>query len=908
MTQTAAASDKSRASAIEVGPMKDSTPDHVHLKDYQPPLFQIPSTELYFVLGEAKTIVRAKLKIQRSTAAAHGIESSLILDGLPELKLNWLKVNGETLGQDAYALSEQNLTIHTKLNEFILETETEIEPQKNQSFEGLYKTGKVFCTQCEAEGFRKITYFLDRPDVMSVYTVTIEADKKQYPLLLSNGNQTERRELPDGRHAVTWHDPFKKPCYLFALVAGDLGLLEDTYTTLSGRRVKLQIFAQYGLQERCRHAMESLKLAMKWDEDTYGLEYDLDLYMIVVADDFNMGAMENKGLNIFNANYVLANPQTATDTDYDNILAVVGHEYFHNWTGNRVTCRDWFQLSLKEGLTVFRDQRFSGDLSSEAVNRIEQAVHLRTHQFAEDAGPMAHPIRPTSYLTIDNFYTITVYEKGAEVIRMMETLLGRDGFRRGMDLYFARHDGQAVTTEDFVAAMADANQVDLQQFKNWYDQAGTPVVKVLVSYDQTKKIYTLTLEQSCPPTPGQSTKKAFHIPVAVGLIGADGKDLSLNLASSESATPANSTTTAILHLRENRQSFSFTGVHERPALSLLRGFSAPVRVEYEISDDDLEFLMAFDSDAFSRWEAAQTLTVRVVKELVSDFIAGQKLRNPERLLRAFGFLLNDDKCDPAFKSLMMTLPSVQYLGLFFSPINVDAIHAAREHILRSISQNFKGLLLVIYKELALKNSQGLEAAAKSERALKSRALEYIVMSDEPRDLELAYEQVTAARNMTDELGGLQALSRSTSPLKQQALDRFYKTWKNEPLVVNKWLTIQAAAPTADTFERVKSLAVSDVFDRTNPNKIYSLFVAFSRFNLVRFHDASGEPYRYIIEQVLDIDSRNPQVAARLMGAFSQWRSFEKTRQDLMRSELERLLARPKLSTNVYEIATKTLNS
>ncbi|MES2963674.1 MAG: aminopeptidase N, partial [Bdellovibrionota bacterium] len=602
--------------------MKDASPQTIFLKDYRQPDFWIPQTELHFDLREDRAIVRSDLTIERNPAGRSG--APLVLDG-EKLKLVRIAIDGRELAPGEYEATSERLAITNVPDKFHLQLTVEIEPQKNLSCQGLYKSAGMFCTQCEAEAFRAITYFLDRPDVMSVFTVTVEAEKTKYPILLSNGNPTRRRDLEGGRHEVTWNDPFKKPSYLFALIAGDLGVLEDTYTTGSGRKVKLEIYARHGLQDRCRHAMDALKWSMKWDEDTYGLEYDLDIYMIVVAEDANMGAMENKGLNVFNAHYVLAKPETATDTDYDGIAAVVAHEYFHNWTGNRVTCRDWFQLSLKEGLTVFRDQRFSADHGSEAVNRIEDVVRLRTNQFSEDAGPMAHPIRPQSYITIDNFYTMTVYEKGAEVIRMIETIVSRDGFRKGMDLYFKRHDGQAVTTEDFVAAMSDANGVDLTQFReSWYNQAGTPSIKVSTEFDQAKETYSVTIEQMCAPSPGQAVKQPYHIPVAVGLLGRDGRDMSLQLTSGTriAAGDANQTT-QVLHLREPKQTFVFAGVREKPVLSLLRKFSAPVRAEYAWSDDELAFLMAHDSDAFSRWEAAQTLSIRTIKQMIAAIQAGR---------------------------------------------------------------------------------------------------------------------------------------------------------------------------------------------------------------------------------------------------------------------------------------------
>ena len=890
----------------------EAAPKTVHLKDYRQPDFWIPTVDLAFDLGEDSTRVCSRLKLERNGTGS----APLVLNGM-DLKLLRVAIDGRELASSEYSVDEAHLTIPKVPAKFELEVDTEIEPQKNLSCEGLYKSSGTFCTQCEAQSFRRITYFLDRPDVMSSFTVAIRADKTKYPVLLSNGNPVSRRDLDGGRHEVVWNDPFKKPCYLFALVAGDLKVLEEHYTTRSGRKVKLQIFARAGLEARCHHAMESLKWSMKWDEDTYGLEYDLDIFMIFVAEDFNMGAMENKGLNVFNANYILADPKTATDTDFDTVMAVVGHEYFHNWTGNRVTCRDWFQLSLKEGLTVFRDQRFSADMTSEAVKRIEDVIRLRTHQFAEDAGPMAHPVRPASYIQIDNFYTLTVYEKGAEVIRMIETILGRDGFRKGMDLYFKRHDGQAVTTDDFVQAMADANGADLTQFKNWYEQAGTPVVKVHTEHNSVSGTFTVTLEQTCPSTPGQTDKKPFHIPMAVGLLGKNGLDLDLQLQSGARHSSGRAgQKTMVLHLREPKQSFTFTGVTQKPVLSLLRNFSAPVRAEIEYSNEELAFLMAHDSDAFARWEAAQMLTVRAAREIVEDLQAGRPARQPKQLAEAFGPMLQAATggkeaagLDPAFISFMLNLPAEQYLAQFFSVADIDSIHLAREHMMLSIAKMYRKEFEQIYSRLASEGTEGKGPLASGRRSLKSRALEFLTMSREKRDLELALKQARSAQNMTDELGALMALNRFDCEERRLAMEEFRAKWKSEPLVINKWLSIEAIAPFKGTLDRVRRLSEDGaIFDKNNPNKIYSLYVAFSRFNHVRFHDKDGAAYKFIADQIMDIDSRNPQVAARLMAAFNQWRSLDGERQTLMKTELSRVLAKPGLSNNVFEIASKTLNA
>jgi aminopeptidase N len=889
-------------------------PNAIFLKDYQQPSFAIPQVELFFDLHEDFARIHSKLNITPNHLNAMAPAGPLILNG-ENMELESVHIDGRVLNKSEYTISDSHLTIeHVPSAAFVLETVVKTEPQKNLSCEGLYRSTGMFCTQCEAESFRRITYFLDRPDVMSTYTVKIEADKSKYPLLLSNGNRLSQRDLENGRHQVIWQDPHKKPCYLFALVAGDLGKISEPFITRSGREVQLEVYSNKGQEERCRHAMKSLQLAMKWDEETYGLEYDLDIYMIVAAEDFNMGAMENKGLNVFNSSYVLAQPETATDNDYAGILSVVGHEYFHNWTGNRVTCRDWFQLSLKEGLTVFRDQRFSADITSAAVNRIEEVVRLRTQQFAEDSGPMAHPIRPQSYIAINNFYTLTVYEKGAEVIRMIQTIVGRDGFRKGMDLYFKRHDGQAVRTDDFVAAMADANNTDLTQFKNWYDLAGTPTIAVTTHFDQVQQTYTVNVEQKSPALKHlHQADKLFHIPVSIGLIGTNGMDLPIE--------------TNLLHVRERQQSFVFKGIKERPVLSLLRDFSAPVKVEYNYSDADLAFLMAHDSDSVARWDAAQTLAVRSVKSVVEAILAGQELPVPEHLVTAFGPAISDQlsakpTLDPAFVSFLLTLPAEEYLAQFFKVVDVDAIHAAREHILKLIAQTYKTQLAKLYECIAKEAGEKVWPHGQGERALKNRALSFLTLFEEAsgagntngtddsgkgKYLELALAQLRGAKNMTDEMGALIALNPTSSPLRRLALDEFYSRWHSESLVMNKWFALQATAPHANALDEVIRLSELPLFDKMNPNKIYSLQVAFSRNNLVQFHNKSGAAYRYIADQVLEIDSRNPQVASRVVTAFNQWRSLDQARQQLIKRELERIVATPGLSNNVFEIASKALN-
>jgi aminopeptidase N len=886
--------------------MKDSSPQPIRLQDYRQPEFWIPNVELHFSLaadGSPNTVVRSKLFLKRN--ASLNSKGPLVLNG-EKLRLLSVAVDGQKWLAGSFTVTDTTLTLEWLPDACVVEIAVEIEPEKNLSCEGLYKSGGFYCTQCEAESFRRITYFLDRPDVMSVYKVTIDADKS-LPLLLSNGNPVSKKDLPGGRHEVVWTDPSLKPCYLFALVAGDMGVLEDSFTTRSGRKVKLQIFARHGLEDRCHHAMDSLKWSMKWDEDTYGLEYDLDIFMIFVADEFNMGAMENKGLNVFNSSYVLANPETATDSDYDGITAVVGHEYFHNWTGNRVTCRDWFQLSLKEGLTVFRDQRFSADLGSEAVNRLDDVTRLRTVQFAEDAGPMAHPIRPQSYLTIDNFYTTTVYEKGAEVIRMIETIVGRDGFRKGMDLYFKRHDQKAVTTEDFVAAMADANSIDLTQFRDsWYNQPGTPNLKVATSFNPAKETFSVTLSQFSKPSPGLTTKMPYHIPVAVGLLDRSGREMPLQLTGSGRHSSGEGQTTLVLHLCEAEQTFIFEGVREKPTLSFLRKFSAPVKVIWDRSDEELAFIMANDPDSFSRWEAAQTLTIRMVKHLCEDQSFGKKMRDPSQLVQCFGPILANTSMEADFKSYLLSLPTEQYLAQFFDVVNVDYVHAAREHLLAAIVHTHRTVMTTLFDQIAAAGTEGREPEKSGLRSLRSRLLDYLVIGDEPSGLERAARQRQLAKNMTDEIGALLALSRSSSSVRLNELQAFYAKWKHEPLVMNKWLTIQAISPVSTALDDVRRLSEDPVFDKNNPNKISALYRSFAQVNSIHFNARSGTGYKFIADQVIEIDARNPQVASRLATSFNQWRTLEPLRQDLVKSELKRILAVPGLSTNVFEIVSKSL--
>ena len=882
---------------------KQDAPKVIRLADYAPPDFLVDAVDLEFDLAEHATQVRARLALRRNPAASR--DRALALDG-QHLELVSLALDGRALGPGDYARTDERLTIAGVPEAFALETVTRIDPAANTALEGLYLSSGNFCTQCEAEGFRRITYYPDRPDVMARFTTTIRADKDRYPVLLSNGNRVAAGDLPDGRHYARWHDPFPKPSYLFALVAGRLVSLDDHFVTRSGRRVALRLFVEPGNLDKCAHAMESLKRAMKWDEERFGLEYDLDTFMIVAVGDFNMGAMENKGLNVFNTKFVLARPDTATDDDFDGIESVVAHEYFHNWTGNRVTCRDWFQLSLKEGLTVFRDQEFSADMNDAAVQRIGDVRALRALQFPEDAGPMAHPVRPDQYIEINNFYTKTVYEKGAEVVRLYQTLLGRDGFRRGMDLYFRRHDGQAVTCEDFCKAMEDANGADLAQFRRWYAQAGTPVVRARGRYDAASRRYTLTLEQSCPPTPGQVEKLPFHIPVAVGLVGADGKDVPLRLDGE--AAPGG--TTRVLELKERRQDFAFLDVPAPPLPSLLRRFSAPVRLDAGYGDGELLRLYQQDSDGFARWEAGQTLATALILRAVAAAGRGaavdQAATADPAFVAAFGRVLADEAADKSLLSLMLTLPSESYLGEQMAEIDVDAIRAARERFRRALAAAHRGRLLSVYRACRSNDPASRDRAAAGRRALGNLALGYLAALGGEEALALCARQAREAQTMTEVQGALAALCETDAPERAAALDAFYARWKDEPLVVDKWFAVQATAPRADALDTVERLMRHPAFSIRNPNKVRALIGAFAAGNPVGFHRADGAGHRFLADRVIELNALNPQVAARMLGAMTRWRRYDAGRAASMRRELERIAAQPGLSKDVYEIASRSL--
>jgi aminopeptidase N len=875
-----------------------STPQPIHLKDYRVPDYLVDRVDLDVRLDPAVTEVTARLSVRRNPAAGDG-QPPLVLDG-QELELVGVRLDGETLGTNRYSVDDEHLTIEAPPAAFELEITSRTRPDQNTKLDGLYISNGVFCTQCEAEGFRRISYYPDRPDVMAVYRTRIEADRAQCPVLLSNGNLVEEGELPEGRHFVVWHDPFPKPAYLFALVAGDLARLEDHFTTRSRRDVLLEIYAEAKDIDKCGHAMASLKRAMQWDEDRFGLEYDLDRFMIVAISDFNFGAMENKGLNIFNTKYVLAKAETATDADFVGIETVVAHEYFHNWTGDRVTCRDWFQLSLKEGLTVFRDQEFSADLHSRAVKRISDVRRLRASQFIEDAGPLAHPIRPESYVEIGNFYTATVYEKGAEVIRMLHTLIGEEAFQRGIRIYFERHDGQAVTCEDFVAAMEAGSGRDLGRFRLWYSQAGTPRLTVRGDHDATAQSYTLRVRQSVPDTPGQTGKQPMPMPLAMGLLDPDGAPLPLRLAGEAAADG----TSRVLEIDSAEQSFTFTGVPAAPVPSLLRGFSAPVILDAGQDDEQLRFLMANDPDPFVRWEAGHSYATGLMLALIGARDDGRAPTLDPGLADAFAATLAAPSLERAFVAQALSLPAESFVGEQMALIDVDGIHAVRQFLRAALGQTLQTEWHDTYASYDTREPYSIEAEAIGRRALKNLALAYLVAGGSGAGL--CIEQYAKADNMTDRIAALGLLAESDLPEREGALASFYERWQGDALVIDKWFALQAQTQRPDALEQVEGLLGHEAFTLKNPNRVRSLIGAFAAGNPTGFHRADGAGYAFVGDRLLELDKINPQVAARLTTPFGRWRRYDAGRQDLMKAQLERLLAAPKLSRDTFEIASKSL--
>lgn len=890
-------------------------PVEIFLSDYQVPPYLIDTTNLTFELFEDHALVKSELALKLNPEAKE--QADLVLDGI-DLELISIELNGEVLSQEQYTKTDENLTLSASLLastiEFNLTVVTKIKPQENTSLEGLYKSQTMFCTQCEAEGFRKITYYPDRPDVMSVFTTTVIADGDKYPVLLSNGNEVSRDVISDGRLSVTWNDPFKKPAYLFALVAGNLSPIDDEFTTMSGRKVKLRIFVEPKDLDKCDHAMLSLKNSMRWDEEVYGREYDLDIFMIVAVDDFNMGAMENKGLNIFNTSCVLANPKTTTDIGFQRVEAVVAHEYFHNWSGNRVTCRDWFQLSLKEGFTVFRDAQFSSDMNSETVKRVEDVSLLRTLQFAEDSGPMAHPVRPASFIEISNFYTLTIYEKGAEVVRMIHTLLGPELFRAGSDLYFERHDGQAVTCDDFVAAMEAVSGKDLSQFKHWYSQAGTPSLTVNGVYDESAETFTLNVKQSAGDSPKQKAeqKQPYHIPFALALLG-DAGQLKLNLKGKEPDTETSDNTQMVLDVTEPEQSFVFTDVKEKPVPSLLRGFSAPVKMAYPYTRNELLFLMQNDSDGFCRWDACQQLGQQTIEQQMIRFKEEEsaELGCDDDLIEAYRSLLADTSLDKAMVANMLQLPSEAYLSEQADVIDVEAIHAARSGVRLAIAKALKDDLLRVYNDNQTSDEYQPTAEQVAARALKNTALSYLMLVADNDILEACHDQFIQADNMTDVAAALSALVNCThddsSELKTLALAQFYEQWKDEALVVNQWFQVQSTCQLPNQLEVVKSLMEHPAFDFKNPNKLRSVVGAFCGGNAINFHQKDGAGYVFLADQILKLNKSNPQIASRLLTPLTRWKKYPEDRAKQMRDQLERINAEPELSKDVFEVVSKSLN-
>jgi aminopeptidase N len=872
----------------------------IYRKDYTPPDYLVETVELRFELGEETTLVNSRLAIHANFSPDQG-PRPLVLDG-HRFTLISISLDGVLLDSGRYLVDTEQITILDVPAHFNLETTTMFRPQDNTSLEGLYRSAGMFCTQCEAEGFRSITYFPDRPDVLAVYTTTIVADRERYPVLLSNGNTVAEGQLPDGRHFATWHDPFPKPSYLFALVAGDLVCLEDSFTTCSGRKVTLRIYVHEQNRGKCNHALRSLQKAMQWDEQNFGREYDLDIYMIVAVDDFNMGAMENKGLNVFNSRYVLASPATATDDDFQAIEEVIGHEYFHNWTGNRITCRDWFQLSLKEGLTIFRDQEFTADMESRWVKRISDVRYLRTAQFAEDAGPMAHPIRPESYMEINNFYTVTVYNKGAEVLRMLRTLLGHERFRKGMDLYFDRFDGQAVTLDDFVQVMTEAGGADLDQFRLWYSHHGTPLLEAAGEHDPDSGIYTLTIRQNSSAPASNGTPPLLHIPVLMGLLDSSGKELPLTLEGDSGAA----TTTRLLELRSATETFRFTGISSSPVPALLRTFSAPVRISYPYSHEELVLLMAHEPDPFCRWEAGQQLAGQMMLSLVADWQNCRKLLLEPGFLAAFRTTLTSNEPDKAFLAETLTLPAESYLAELMPVADPEALFNVRQFVRKALATELRDQFCAVRAANRSTTPYGVDDGRAGSRRLANLCLAYLMTLEEPDIIELAIQQYRSADNMTDTMGALAPLASCNSAARQEALADFYRKWQGERLVVDKWFTLQACATLPGTLAEVTALLDHPAFELTNPNRFRSLVAAFAQGNQVRFHDREGGGYRFFTDQLLRLIPLNPLVAARIMAPLTRWRRYDPERQALMLKELERIRSLPNLPRDIFEVLAKTM--
>lgn len=880
--------------------MKKGNPKAIYLKDYQAPEYLINKVNLRFDLQEKKTLVHADLEIEQNSINPSA--DTLVLHG-EQLSLLALSIDGKLLSTDQYTIGEESLTIPVTAKKFSLQTIVEIDPANNTALEGLYFSSGNYCTQCEAEGFRKITYYLDRPDVLAEFFVRIEADSKQYPVLLSNGNKVDQGALDGGRHFVQWHDPFPKPSYLFALVAGDLACQKDSFTTKSGRKVSLEIFTEEHNAHKCDHALASLQKAMQWDEQTYGLEYDLETYMIVAVDDFNMGAMENKGLNVFNSKYVLAIPETATDIDYMGIEAVIAHEYFHNWTGNRVTCRDWFQLSLKEGLTVFRDQEFTSDVTSRPVKRIQDVRSLRTYQFAEDAGPMAHPVRPASFVEINNFYTLTVYEKGAEVVRMYQTLMGKQGFAKGLQNYLQKFDGQAVTTDDFAAAMSEVNHFELGNFIHWYAQAGTPTVSVESRWDEVNNEYTLSVHQQQATAANQIEVQPVLIPLKMSLLKKSGEAMSLRLKGTEQEASDSIT----LQVREEQQEFVFSDINEPVIPSLLQDFSAPVKLQYDYSSDDYIFLMGNDVDLFNRWEAGQQFAQTWLLTAIEAIQNNQSLPELAGYTQALRSILEDDQLEAAFIAEMLILPTELFLAECIQPVDVDAIAQARLALQKIVAKDLEDLLFARCEANKGVSAYSYNAGDMGTRRLASVALMYVNLLEKDQYVQFAQQQYQLANNMTDKMAVLEAINDSELSLRADIMEEFAVTWRHEPLVMNKWLSLQARSRREGAVAMVESLLKHACFSIKNPNNVYALVGGFSSANPTAFHAKDGSGYEFLTQRVIELNAINPQVAARMVKPLIHWKKFDEQRQTLMQASLRKILAVADLSKDVHEIVDRSLN-
>ncbi|GBF28277.1 aminopeptidase N [bacterium MnTg02] len=881
--------------------MKTDTPRPIHLKNYKPSDYLIDTIELDVSLHPEKTRVKSRIKI-RPNPLSKATGAPLRLDG-QNLSLERVAIGGKKLNKSSYRLTKNGLTIPKVPNrKFTLEITTTCSPEANKSLSGLYRSQGIYCTQCEPQGFRRITYYLDRPDVLAIFKTRLEADKKDVPVLLSNGNLVKSGALKGGkRHYAVWHDPHPKPAYLFALVGGKLTCVRDKFTTKSRRKVDLRIYVEPGKQDRCAWAMDSLKRAMQWDEKRFGREYDLDIFMIVAVSDFNMGAMENKGLNIFNDKLILARPDTASDNDYASIEAVIAHEYFHNWTGNRITCRDWFQLCLKEGLTVFRDQEFTADTRERTVERIRSVRALKTQQFPEDNGPLAHPVRPASYIEINNFYTATVYEKGAELCRMIQTFVGRKGFRKGMDLYFERHDGEAATVEDFIGAMADANRIDLGQFMLWYEQAGTPELVCSLSYNRQKREACLSIEQICPPTPAQPKKKPVHLPLRCGLLSANGQDIDLVLDNGEPVRDG------VLDIRRRTQTFTFQNVPSKPVPSLLRTFSAPVRLTLSLSDHDLEFLMANDSDPFNRWQASQSYATRIIIQMTEAIRQGKTSRKGAPFVKALGATLCDPTLDPAYKAEFLKLPSESDIAREIGTnVDPEAIHNARESLRSRVGHELHDLLVELYDTNAVKGRYSPNAKQAGQRALRTVSLALLAAAGTEPDFERLVRHYWRAKNMTDQMGALLILTHLQIPERETIFQDFYDRWQDDHLVLDKWFALQAISSLSETLDVVKKLKEHPRFSMKTPNKVRAVIGTFASSNPLHFNRADGQGYDFVAKSILELDGFNPQIAARITAVFKSWRMLGPKRQRQAKKALKSIASHKGLSKDTYEIVTKTL--